>query len=270
MTESFQDRGYVQIVYPSKLKVAVLDAMKSWKNFCALPEETKTKVLYEENAGYELKKTPGDTLDLKENFHITLRRQKELKEQASQNTGIKDTDFIDAGVELISLVEPMILNFARQLEKDFSLPGLAKEVVDNRENWTLRFLHYFGGCNPGDEIASPHADKGGFTLHLYESDPGLECLTYDKKWVEMPVSESDTVVIPGMQLQYRSNNALKALCHRVVATPKTAKSGRFSAVLFVGMKNVASYNKDAVGRLQQFAPGFNYNVSFGELSKLFK
>jgi len=85
----------------------------------------------------------------------------------------------------------------------------------------------------------------------------------------MPVSGGETAIIPGMRLQYRSGNKLKAIYHRVVATEKTAKEGRFSVVCFVHLKNTPEYNKQKAGRLQEFMPGFNYDMPFEEFKKLF-
>jgi len=59
----------------------------------------------------------------------------------------------------------------------------------------------------------------------------------------MPVSESQTVIIPGMQMQLRSSGDLRALWHRVVATPKTAELGRYSAVSFIQFKDTPKYDK---------------------------
>ncbi len=135
--------------------------------------------------------------------------------------------------------------------------------------WFVRFLHYFGGRKEGDEIATPHVDKSGFTLHLYESDPGLQYLDFAKQWRDMPVSLGETAIIPGMRLQYRSQNRLKAIYHRVIATEKVAQQGRFSVVCFIHLKNTPEYNKQKAGRLQEFPPGFNYDMPFSEFSKLF-
>lgn len=122
----------------------------------------------------------------------------------------------------------------------------------------------------GEEIASSHVDKSAFTLHLYESHPGLERLSYDGGWESMPVSEGETAIIPGMRLQYRSENRIKATCHRVVATETTAAVGRFSAVCFIHPKNTPEYDKASAGRLQEFGPGFNYTLPWNEFSRLFK
>lgn len=122
----------------------------------------------------------------------------------------------------------------------------------------------------GDETASAHVDQSAFTFHLYESDPGLQGLTFDeKKWIDIPVSAGETVIFPAMQMQLRSKGEIRALCHRVIATECTAKHGRYSAVCFVQLKRTAKYDKDRCGRLQERKPGFNYDMPNAEFSKLF-
>jgi len=259
----------VREVYPPEVRSAVIRTVESWTKFCGLPEEVKTNINYENGFGYELKKVPGKRLDLKENFHVALAGHNRLTKIAKTLGVLEIEQFIEDGERLIKLVIPLIKDFSEKTESGFGLKGLTEEVMANQDSWTIRFLHYFGVGEKGSEMAAPHSDKGGFTLHLYEGDSGLQCLNFENEWVGMPVSEKETVIIAGMQLQYRSQNKLKALCHRVVSTPKTAKSGRYSAVCFISLKKTPAYNKDGFGRLQEFPPGFNYTMPFSEFSKMF-
>ena len=219
--------------------------------------------------GYELKQTPGANLDVKEDFHFTLGSEGWIFGVAEEMKSPTVSRFVEDARSLAHAMEPLVLDFAQSLERQFALTGLVQEVADSKGSWFVRFLHYFGGRKPGDEIATPHADKSGFTLHLYESDPGLQYLDFKKAWQEMPVSAGETVIIPGMRMQYRSRNQLKALYHRVVATAETAAQGRFSAVVFVHLNRTPAYNKQKSGRLQEFQPGFNYEMPFEEFSRLF-
>jgi hypothetical protein len=71
--------------------------------------------------------------------------------------------------------------------------------------WILRYLHYFSDQQEVADIAAPHADKGGFTLHLYESDEGLQhCCIQTKVWESMPVHKKQTVVIPAYSSPIRT------------------------------------------------------------------
>ncbi len=268
-----KDDGFVSISYPPELRAAVLETVKSWKNFCALPNNIKTQFPYNPNngmgVGYELKTTPGLSHDLKEDLHVTTGMSDWLRQSAEQTGDPIITALISQAEYLINLMKPLVINFAKQVETEFSIKDFADEVENSQDAWFLRFLHFFGNRKAGDELATSHADKSGFTLHLYESDPGLQCLTMDLTWVNMPVSPGETVIIPGMRLQYRSGNILKALFHRVVATDATATAGRFSMVCFVHLSRTPEYDKKNAGRLQEFPPGFNYTMPFEEFKKLF-
>jgi isopenicillin N synthase-like dioxygenase len=267
-------KGVVNLAYPADVRKVVIDAVHSWKEFCALPASIRTTFPYNKNGGlgvgYELKKTAGSTLDLKEDFHFTHGTVEWLRTEAAQVNNQVVSQLVSKADQLVNVIEPFILDFAQMVEAEFSLPGFANEVLESKDMWFVRFLHYFGGRKAGEEIATSHADKSGFTLHLYESDPGLQHLDFNKTWQDMPVSETETAIIPGMRLQYRSGNQLKAVFHRVVATPKTAEQGRFSMVCFVHLKKTPEVDKEKIGRLQDFPAGFNYDLSFDEFSQLFK
>lgn len=269
-----ETKGLVRIDYPAKLRLAVESAVTNWKEFCAVDEKVKTSFPYFDvegvGVGYELKKTPGSTLDLKEDFHYTQISSSDLDDEAATLKHEAIDNFLRSASSLVDLMRPLVLDAAQQMQEAYNMPGLTDEVADGEvSSWVVRFLHYFGGSQTGEEIAKAHADKSGFTLHLYESDPGLQYLDRAYEWQDMTVSEGETVIIPGMRGQYRSGNRLKATFHRVIATPKTAVAGRFSVVCFIHLKHTPAYDKARAGRLQEFEPGFNYEMSFEEFAKLF-
>lgn len=269
-------QGLVNIDYPSESRSAIEKAIVSWYEFCSLPRDIKRRFIYTDEgnldgAGYELKEEKASTKDLKENFHVTLKAYERLTRTANEINNQHALTFIYNAHDVVELITPLVLEFADSVEKEFSLPGLVEEVEGGRYNWFLRYLHYFGNRQAGEEIASAHADKSGFTLHLYESMPGLQYLEFgqSRRWEEMPVCDGQTVIIPNMQLQYKSKGQVKALCHRVVATEQSAKMGRYSVVCFIPFLKTPMYNKNTAGRLQEFAPGFNYDMSRDKFSQLF-
>lgn len=266
-----RDLGFVTVAYPAKLREAVEKAVASWKVFCGLPSEEKVAFSFLEDghgdgAGYELKEEKGSKKDLKENFHVTLFQHGRLSAIANQRT----FPFLADAKILLDCMEPLVLGFAREIEEEQGVEGLAQEVALSKPYWILRYLHYFGDQKEGGELAAPHTDKGGFTLHLYESDEGLECYCVKtRRWMPMPVYQNQTVIIPAMQLQLRSEGSLKALYHRVVATEKTARDGRFSMVCFITMDHSPKYNKKAYGNTQTHEIGFNYSISHADFSRFF-
>lgn len=117
-------------------------------------------------------------------------------------------------------------------------------------------------------LANPHCDRGGFTFHLYESHTGGEYLARDGKWMPWPISTSSTMIFPSMMLQHRSRGLLKALWHRVLSTPETKTNGRFALIGFIDFEHSYMYDYKAK-RLQDFPPGFNYDLPFPEFAKMF-
>lgn len=266
-----RDLGHVNVDYPEDLREAVESAVASWKAFCSLPREEKCAFNFLEDnhsdgAGYELKEEAGSKKDLKENFHVTLFQHARLLQIANNRT----FTFLNDAKTLLDRMEPLILEFAKIIEEQCQIQGLLEEVKMGKPYWILRYLHYFGDQKEGSEIAAPHADKGGFTLHLYESDDGLEyyCIK-ERSWKPMPVEEKQTVIIPAIQLQLWSKGELKALYHRVIATKSTARNGRFSMVCFIPFQNIPMYNKNTYGSMQVHDIGFNYSLSHQEFSKYF-
>ena len=268
-----KSKGFVVLAYPPALRQAVSSAVESWREFCALPTEVKQGLPYSNDSdgvGYELKEGVGTKADRKENADITIGGADWLQVHAGAISHPVARNFIEQATDLVALIKPTILEFARQAEKEFGLNGFADEVDQSEQAFFVRFIHYFGDREVGEETAAAHPDQSGFTLHLFESDPGLQCLTLaDRQWIDMPVSEGETVIIPAMQMQLRSKGRLKALAHRVVATAKTAQHGRYSAVCFVQLKKTSKYNKDEYGRLQEKPEGFNYDMSLDEFEGLF-
>jgi isopenicillin N synthase-like dioxygenase len=273
--KNLETSGKVYASYPSPLRAAVLDATASWKALCALPDEVKLRFPYDPDTkqsgnGYECKREKGQLLDQKENFHLRLSARDELMNHARSMSEPEFADFIEKALALPDLIMPLLLEFGAAVEERYEVPGFADAVASTKPELLIRFLHYFGECEPGEEIASPHVDKGGFTLHLYESDGGVEQLSQDKQsWLPLPVSNDETVIFPSLGLQQFLGSRVKALCHRVIATPECAQAGRYSAVCFVDFAESLHYDKARHGRLQNFPPGFNYDMPADQFDDLF-
>lgn len=266
-------KGFVIFAYPKDLRIAVDKTVELWKRFCALPIEAKRGLPYSNNAagvGYELKDGVGNKADQKENFDVTIAGQEWLRKNIDNIQNPIALEFVRNATALVGVMKPIILDFAQQSEHVFNLEGFSDEVKESEGSFFVRFIHYFGDREVGEETATAHVDQSGFTLHLFESAAGLQCLPYNGDWIDMPVSSGETVIIPAMQMQFRSKGELQALCHRVVATAETADNGRYSAVCFVELKDTPKRDKEKTGRLQEKAPGFNYGLSHDEFSKFFK
>lgn len=273
--KDLESKGFVGLQYPSALRDKVGKAMELWRSFCELPVESRAGLPYSNSAdgvGYEFKDGKGRNADKKENFDVTTKGVVWLEENLSQvaEAGPSALAFARSATDLVLEIKPLIVEFAHEVEREYGLVGFAKEVSESEAGFFLRFIHYYGNAEVGEETANAHVDQSGFTLHLFESDPGLQCLEYDGDWIPMPVSEEETVIVTAMQLQLRSKGRLRALCHRVVADENTAVGGRYSAVCFIQMRDTQKYDKEKGGRLQEKKPGFNYDMPDSEFVELFK
>ncbi len=265
--------GAVVIPYPPDLLQAVADAMRLWQKFTALPADVKKGLPYSngsDGVGYELKDGTGNKGDSKENLDVAVGGQDWLKENLSRIEDPVAREFVSSATSLVSVMKPTIMRFARDVEREFGIPGFADEVEASEAGFFVRFIHYFGDRKAGEETASAHVDQSGFTLHLSESAPGFETLSLGaQEWQGATFSGDATLIINSMQMQQRSEGKLTALCHRVVATEETAKSGRWSAVCFVQLQKTPKYDKSKCGRLQERKPGFNYGMPFAEFREMF-
>jgi isopenicillin N synthase-like dioxygenase len=261
--------GYVALTYPAPLKACVQDAMSSWKSFCQLPQQSKIILSNPEDDdrtrdfGYMRRQDKGPRADNKEMFHLTRRNVIEVRARADAIADRRAVAFIDAIDHLIAAVTPTVKEFAESVESEYDIPNFAADTLAYSNGWTFRFLHYLGG----DILAHPHADKGGFTFHLDESDEGGEYLGFDGQWQPLPITGSQTIIFPSMKLQHRSRNKLKGLCHRVTTTEKTRQNGRFAMVAFIDF--ISSHRFHPQLRGQNFEPGYNYTMPFQELEELY-
>ena len=261
--------GFATIDYSSNLTRLVADAMESWKKFCKLPLDIKSRFTYTNDyaTGYEFKDEIGETKDQKENFHFILDDLPRLFKIAKQNN--IDGSFVSRAETLLNGIEDSICGFAGLLEREFNIKGLRDEVYLSKGHWLLRYLHYFSGSTYGKVIAFHHCDKVGLTMYLGETTHGVEYYSQNHKWLTMPVLSGQTIITPDLQIQYKTHGELKALYHRVVANEKAAKEGRYSIVCFIPFVKTSFTNKERIGRMQDMPLAFNYDMPFERFSKLF-
>ncbi len=161
-------------------------------------------------------------------------------------------------------MSPLVKAFAHEVEEFYKIPGFAQLVMESAGYWTFRYLRYPKGK---PVLANPHADRGGMTFHLCETEGGGEYLNFNGRWQTWPVSKKETIFFPSMGLQHCSDNKLKALWHRVLPV-ESPTNERYSMVAFIDFQNSHRFD-DAKFRMQDFEPGFNYKLPFREFGNLF-
>ena len=261
--QKLQTEGVAMIPYNQNIREIVERAAASWQSFCGLPLEEKQRYgALGSMVGYEYKDGSGPQGDRKENFDITTGIQLENVDVAPA--------FIHDTVAISKALSQQAIRFAQQVEDAYTVPELTARTEQSTDQIFTRFIHYFGDQPAGTEIATPHCDQSGYTFHLFETAGGCQRLDYTtREWVDMPVAAGKMAAFPAMQLQLLSGGELRALSHRVIATEETSRVGRYAIVCFVRLKNTPEYDKATHGRLQEFEPGFNYDLSPNAFAELF-
>lgn len=254
--EKLLDNLFVDIDYPEHLTKLIGNA-QPWRAFCALPEEVKKHyefMSHQEDAdpGYRLRKRSEGRED-KEYFHIypnmpQMISADGLDTEVAGNEALKT--FFDYSVRVQEAANTFALEIGRELGKE--IPELAKLVETGKIRSVLRLLHY---TDTEDIIAAQHFDRSLYTLHLYESGPGLEFLDWNMRWKSAPIGQGKTVVFSGYRGEAISDGKLQKTWHRVVR--RDDAPDRYSMVLFVWTDAISQYDRNA--RSQDMTPSYSKN-----------
>lgn len=256
--------------YSAELREAVEQAATAWREFVALPDETKDALAMQDaqfGVGYERKFTgERESADRKENFDVTQQGIEAIRNSAPGQAA----RLLETSASLLELLEPEVAEFGQFIEQAYGVQGMAKVARASAANCYVRYLHY-PATSEGTMIGEPHTDHSGFTFHLYESTDGCERLALDRSaWLPMPVEPGKMAVFGGMQLQLASRGKLTALCHKITANRDTAQYGRIAMVCFVKLENIPTYDRKTHGRLQEKPAGFNYGMPIETFRPLFR
>ncbi len=248
-------------------------AVSAWRRFYALDEPQKMQLAYRKDqygfeAGYQADASPAGQ-KFREDFYFACKTKGWMEDAVLGERLPIMFDFLFAADQLMWYVRRLVERAAICIEESLELPGFRDDIMAGEDFWFLRFLHYPEGQEVGTETATAHADRDAFSVRLYESESGLEFLDYAGRWHEKPLEPGTIGVFPGMKLQYRSEGRVTAACHRVVTTQATADRGRDSIILFVHPANTPNFNKGRFGRLQEFPPGWNYDMSWERFREFF-
>jgi isopenicillin N synthase-like dioxygenase len=270
--KNLKENLFAVIEYPESVKHAVIETMQHWEQFCKLPQEVKDLFMYPDHqrfdAGYKRREKDKGRED-KEYFHFSACNHVFVSDypeaKIAYETRITVQHFFHAAANLhYKVSNTMIRNIVPELEESSSgrLKGLREDLFPSISIQNIRFLHYM----PEDDaviVAKEHYDRSGFTLHLYESGPGLEILPLSEKgkkvedmqWIEIPMKENQTIMFTGYQMSQMSGTDLKHTWHRV--RPKeSVNRERFSAVMFNALSTIPSY--DVNESSQKLVPGYGY------------
>ena len=261
----YEKCGFWTMNYSENLAKLVEVMMRTWKNFCSLPLEIKSLFVYENGVGYE-QKDGINTGDKKENLHLTIKGLERILEIARKEK-VDPNLFNQTKLLLDEIINPLT-EFARGIEQ-FDLPNFSDKLRKGYDEWTLRFLFYPPGAQPGEIIAHHHVDKLDLTVYLKETTPGVQYYDKDNQWKNVPILPGQMIITPGLRGQYLSHCKIEGLYHQVKANQKSEKDGRYAIVCFLDSLDGGKYNKHKFGRTQDLPLGFNRKMSYQELEKFF-
>ncbi len=271
---TMRTEGFVELPYPDHLTRTIAIAVAAWKEFLALPDSIKKRFDYlpdtgNSGSGYEF--PDAAKKDFKHVFHTKVKDAAWLYDQARRVGRDEATVLVSSSLKAIEELIPFVAEFCGRLEREFDVGTFRDDFLADTKECILRHLFYPPGVerDAGYHIAKRHVDKGGFTLHNWESHPGVERLTFDRKWVPFPTRKGMAVMFGSFRLQHRSKNVLKGLDHRVVLVPEAVRTGRHSTVFFSNFLNSPYYNKRKYGPMQDLPEGFTYDVSLEQLNAYF-
>ena len=176
--------------------------------------------------------------DLKEFFHIYDwgRYPKEL----SNNTNLLISEFKKMADKLLSEIN---FHSPNDVQKGYSMP--LNEMIKNSSTNLLRVIHYpplNDNIDPSAIRAGAHEDINLITLLVAGSEPGLQVLSQDGKWVDVSTSSDYIVVNIGDMLQECSGGYFPSTTHRVI-NPSDKNMSRYSMPFFVHARDDVSLSK---------------------------
>ena len=176
--------------------------------------------------------------DLKEFFHIYDwgRYPKEL----SNNTNLLISEFKKMADKLLSEIN---FHSPNDIKKGYSMP--LNEMIKNSSTNLLRVIHYpplNDNIDPSAIRAGAHEDINLITLLVAGSEPGLQVLSQDGKWVDVSTSSDYIVVNIGDMLQECSGGYFPSTTHRVI-NPSDKNMSRYSMPFFVHARDEVMLSK---------------------------
>ncbi len=244
--QKLRENLFVDIDYPTEITKLIGEA-EPWREFWKLPLETKKKfgfLSHGEHAdpGYRMR-SREEGRDDKEYFHLHPETNTYIMGDGLGGFVEKNKilgNFFAYTNEIRDTGHQFALTIAREMGKD--IPALGQLAGLGKIYSVLRLLHY---TNTSDIeiIAGQHFDRSLFTLHLYESGPGLQFLNWNMHWTDAPIANGKTVIFSGYQLERLTEGKLQKTWHRVVR--KDDIKDRISMVLFVESDAAPDYPREA-------------------------
>lgn len=254
--DKLRENLFADVTYSKDITNLIAKA-DPWREFCRLPLETKQLFEFlnhqkDADPGYRHRSKAGGRED-KEYFHIYPNTFDLIEKDGNADlvrSSLALQDFFEYATNVQRVAHDFAIQIGREMGKD--LPELLKLIEGGELRSVLRLLHYTNDVHT-DVIAAQHFDRSLYTLHLYESGPGLQFLNWDMQWQDAPIDIGKTVIFNGYRMEQLTQGRLQKTWHRVIRRENV--KDRVSMVLFVWSNAVTSYDEQA--RSQELTPSYN-------------
>jgi len=232
--ESLKNTGFA-VIHNHGIDDSLINHVYSeWSSFF----DSKNKYDYmfdlEKQDGYFPMKSENakgyNTKDLKEFYHIYLPWGR-IPKEISENTIKLRNKLVNIGTLLL---EWIYNNTPKKIKNNFSIP--LNDMIKGSQNNLLRVLHYPPISNKDDKNAlraAPHGDINLITILLSGSEPGLQVLNMDNKWIDVGSNKGWLIINSGDMLNKCSNGYYPSTIHRVVNPEASLNKSRYSMPLFL-------------------------------------
>jgi len=234
LTKSLKNTGFAVIRNHGIDIQLINNVYEEWSSFFNSDEKFNYLFDVEKQDGYFPFKSENahgcNQKDLKEFYHLYLPWGR-IPKGISDNTLKLRHKLVDIGTELLAWIHD---NTPEDIKNNFSMP--LKDMIKGSRNNLLRVLHYPPIQDDEDKSAlraAPHGDINLITILLAGSEPGLQVMNMDKKWVDVDSNKGWLVINSGDMLNKCSDNYYPSTIHRVINPKNSINVSRYSMPLFL-------------------------------------
>ncbi|WP_351088607.1 2OG-Fe(II) oxygenase family protein [Shewanella sp. S1-49-MNA-CIBAN-0167] len=233
--ESLQQTGFGVLSNHPIQKQLVEDIYQEWYNF--FQSEQKHDFLFtpETHDGFfpaSISETAkgNNVKDIKEYYHVYPRGS--IPESLKANILAYYEHANTLATELLSWIEQYT---PAEVAAKYSIP--LPDMIAKSQQTLLRILHYppmKGDEEMGAIRAAAHEDINLITLLPAANEPGLQVLTKEGEWIDVPSDFGSIIINIGDMLQEASGGYFPSTSHRVINPEGTDKTkSRISLPLFL-------------------------------------
>ncbi len=242
--KSLKNTGFAVIKDHPIDKDLIGEVYKEWENYFS--SESKNDYMFDEVKQdgyfpYLTENAKGSTAkDLKEFYHIYEWGRK--PHMIGPKTMFLYRELTDVASTLLSWIQKYS---PENVSKLFSVP--LKDMIYKSQYNLLRIIHYppLSGNEELNSIrAAAHEDINLLTVLVAGSQPGLQVLGNNERWLDVTTDKNTIVINSGDMLNMASDNYYPSTTHRVINPDPHSNVSRYSMPLFLHPRDEVVLNEN--------------------------